>query len=36
MANTLYAIVQDTEIWSVSKLPFCQEHLEKPFQHMPE
>ncbi|KAK8126795.1 uncharacterized protein PG998_002554 [Apiospora kogelbergensis] len=26
----------DTEIWSVSKLPFCQEHLEKPFQHMPE
>ncbi|EPE04997.1 hypothetical protein F503_00151 [Ophiostoma piceae UAMH 11346] len=26
----------DTEIWTVSKLPFCQEHLEKPFEHMPE
>ena len=26
---------QDTEIWTVGKLPFCQEHLEKPFTHMP-
>jgi len=26
----------DTEIWTVSKLPFCQEHLAKPFTHMPE
>ncbi|KAE8372810.1 Mss4-like protein [Aspergillus bertholletiae] len=26
----------DTEIWTVSKLPFCQEHLAKPFKHMPE
>ncbi|BCS11042.1 hypothetical protein ASPFODRAFT_51271 [Aspergillus luchuensis CBS 106.47] len=26
----------DTEIWTVSKLPFCQEHLEKPFKNMPE
>ncbi|KAF5567716.1 DUF636 domain-containing protein [Fusarium phyllophilum] len=26
----------DTEIWTVSKLPFCQEHLAKPFSHMPE
>ena len=26
----------DTEIWTVSKLPFCQENLEKPFKHMPE
>jgi hypothetical protein len=26
----------DTEIWTVSKLPFCQEHLAKPFEHMPE
>jgi len=26
----------DTEIWTVGKLPFCQEHLEKPFEHMPE
>ncbi|KAJ6172775.1 hypothetical protein N7470_001842 [Penicillium chermesinum] len=26
----------DTEIWTVSKLPFCSEHLEKPFKHMPE
>lgn len=25
----------DTEIWTVGKLPFCQEHLEKPFEHMP-
>ncbi|KAJ5183932.1 hypothetical protein N7492_001548 [Penicillium capsulatum] len=25
----------DTEIWTASKLPFCQEHLEKPFEHMP-
>lgn len=27
---------QDTEIWTVSKLPFCQEHLAKPFEHMPQ
>lgn len=27
---------QDTEIWTVGKLPFCQEHLAKPFTHMPE
>ncbi|EON99905.1 putative duf636 domain protein [Phaeoacremonium minimum UCRPA7] len=26
----------DTEIWTVGKLPFCQEHLAKPFEHMPE
>ncbi|RDH27250.1 Mss4-like protein [Aspergillus welwitschiae] len=26
----------DTEIWTVGKLPFCQEHLAKPFKHMPE
>ncbi|KAK5689452.1 hypothetical protein LTS12_028872 [Elasticomyces elasticus] len=26
----------DTEIWAASKLPFCQEHLANPFQHMPE
>jgi hypothetical protein len=26
----------DTEIWTVSKLPFCQESLAKPFKHMPE
>ncbi len=26
---------KDTEIWTVSKLPFCQEHLAKPFEHMP-
>ncbi|KAJ5937588.1 hypothetical protein N7454_003930 [Penicillium verhagenii] len=26
----------DTEIWTVGKLPFCQEHLEKPFTHMPQ
>ncbi|KAH8670940.1 Mss4-like protein [Xylariales sp. PMI_506] len=26
----------DTEIWTVGKLPFCQEHLAKPFDHMPE
>ncbi|KAL1842026.1 hypothetical protein VTJ49DRAFT_6192 [Mycothermus thermophilus] len=26
----------DTEIWTVSKLPFCQEKLEKPFTHMPQ
>ncbi|KAK5652463.1 hypothetical protein OQA88_10507 [Cercophora sp. LCS_1] len=25
----------DTEIWTVGKLPFCQEHLAKPFEHMP-
>jgi len=29
-------VTQDTEIWTVSKLPFCQEHLAKPFTHMPE
>jgi hypothetical protein len=27
---------QDTEIWTVGKLPFCQEHLAHPFEHMPE
>ncbi|RMJ25334.1 DUF636 domain protein [Aspergillus sp. HF37] len=26
----------DTEIWAASKLPFCQEHLAKPFHHMPQ
>lgn len=26
----------DTEIWCVSKLPFCQEKLAKPFDHMPQ
>ncbi|KAH6655633.1 Mss4-like protein [Truncatella angustata] len=26
----------DTEIWTVGKLPFCQENLAKPFKHMPE
>lgn len=26
----------DTEIWTQSKLPFCQEKLAKPFQGMPE
>lgn len=26
----------DTEIWTVGKLPFCQEKLEKPFEHMPQ
>ncbi|EAQ92352.1 hypothetical protein CHGG_00587 [Chaetomium globosum CBS 148.51] len=26
----------DTEIWTDGKLPFCQEHLEKPFARMPE
>lgn len=26
----------DTEIWTVSKPPFCQEHLEHAFEHMPE
>ncbi|KAL2104786.1 hypothetical protein VUR80DRAFT_9638 [Thermomyces stellatus] len=26
----------DTEIWTAGKLPFCQEHLAKPFKHMPE
>ena len=28
--------LQDTEIWTVSKLPFCQEHLAHPFTHMPQ
>jgi hypothetical protein len=27
---------KDNEIWTVSKLPFCQEHLAKPCEHMPE
>lgn len=27
---------QDTEIWTQSKLPFCQEHLAKPFEGMPQ
>jgi hypothetical protein len=26
----------DTEIWTVSKLPFCQESLAHPFEHMPQ
>ncbi|KAL5596834.1 hypothetical protein BROUX41_006482 [Berkeleyomyces rouxiae] len=26
----------DTEIWTASKLPFCQEHLAKPFTNMPQ
>jgi len=26
----------DTEIWTVSKLPFCQEHLAHPFEYMPK
>ncbi|KAL1899680.1 hypothetical protein Cpir12675_001260 [Ceratocystis pirilliformis] len=26
----------DTEIWTADKLPFCQEHLAKPFKNMPE
>jgi len=26
----------DTEIWTVGKLPFCQEHLAHPFEHMPQ
>ncbi|KAK4033742.1 hypothetical protein C8A01DRAFT_49720 [Parachaetomium inaequale] len=26
----------DTEIWTVGKLPFCQENLEKAFTHMPQ
>ncbi|ERS99116.1 uncharacterized protein SPSK_04622 [Sporothrix schenckii 1099-18] len=30
------ALKPDTEIWTVGKLPFCQEHLEKAFEHMPE
>ena len=29
-------MLQDTEIWTVGKLPFCQENLAKPFKHMPE
>ena len=31
-----FVFSQDTEIWTVGKLPFCQEHLAKPFTHMPE
>jgi hypothetical protein len=26
----------DTEIWTVGKLPFCQEKLAHPFEHMPQ
>lgn len=26
----------DTEIWTVGKLPFCQENLSHPFEHMPQ
>jgi len=26
----------DTEIWTAGKLPFCQEHLAKPFEYMPQ
>ncbi|KAL1858298.1 hypothetical protein VTK73DRAFT_7843 [Phialemonium thermophilum] len=29
-------LTPDTEIWTVSKLPFCQEHLAHPFEHMPQ
>lgn len=29
-------ILQDTEIWTVSKLPFCKESLAHPFEHMPQ
>ncbi|GKT60439.1 LOW QUALITY PROTEIN: glutathione-dependent formaldehyde-activating enzyme [Colletotrichum tofieldiae] len=28
--------IRDTEIWTVGKLPFCQEKLAKPFEHMPQ
>ena len=28
-------LCQDTEIWTVGKLPFCQENLEKAHTHMP-
>ncbi|KAK7454243.1 glutathione-dependent formaldehyde-activating enzyme [Colletotrichum acutatum] len=35
--GTLSIVVAlDTEIWTVGKLPFCQENLAKPFKHMPE
>lgn len=27
---------QDTEIWTAGKLPFCQEKLAHPFEHMPQ
>ncbi|KAL2115702.1 hypothetical protein VTJ04DRAFT_9957 [Mycothermus thermophilus] len=30
------ALKPDTEIWTASKLPFCQETLEKPFKFMPQ
>ncbi|KAI2606371.1 DUF636 domain protein [Hypoxylon fragiforme] len=30
------ALKPDTEIWTAGKLPFCQEHLAKPFEHMPQ
>jgi hypothetical protein len=33
---SLTHLLQDTEIWTVSKLPFCQESLAHPFKHMPE
>jgi hypothetical protein len=33
--TTFFLPPQDTEIWTQSKLPFCQEHLEKPFEGMP-
>jgi hypothetical protein len=39
VANLVGALTwsaQDTEIWTASKLPFCQEHLAKPFEHMPQ
>ncbi|KAM0254718.1 hypothetical protein ACHAQJ_006499 [Trichoderma viride] len=26
----------DTEIWTAGKLPFCQEKLAHPFEHMPQ
>ncbi|KAJ9285110.1 hypothetical protein DTO021C3_7269 [Paecilomyces variotii] len=30
------ALQPDTEIWTVSKLPFCKESLAHPFEHMPQ
>ncbi|KAL3473364.1 Mss4-like protein [Aspergillus californicus] len=29
------ALKPNTEIWTVGKLPFCQENLEHAFEHMP-
>lgn len=33
--ETKKTLKPNAEIWAVSKLPFCQEHLEKVFEHMP-